>query len=253
VDGDETWCSLFGDLDPALEPVNMGQVGYGVDQAYLWYRRDAADLDVDLHLLAFITHDFMRMKYREFAGFGRPVLVVRDGRIEMANEPIPEKGFIMPTLTLVLARLDRLRTTEVAGKIRKRLPLARREVPGAWRSRENDEVRSVLSVMFRELKQFNRERSRGTALVYLPSVEELRNPGNADLAEWLAFAEAQADELDLPLFNMVEELGALPAHEVGGLFRDGYHFTAAGHALVARTLLEGLRADPRSSPSISLE
>jgi lysophospholipase L1-like esterase len=253
VDGDQTWCSLLGHLDPVLEPVNMGQVGYGVDQAYLWYRRDAEDLDVDLHLLAFITHDFMRLKYQGYAGFGRPVLEVRDGRLEMTNKPIPKKGYIMPTLTLVVARLDKLRTTEVAGKIRKRLPLRRREVPGEWQVRENDEVRKVLSLMFQEMKQFNLERSRSTALVYLPSVEELRNPGDADLAEWMPFAEAQAAELDLPLFDMVEELGNLPAHEVSGMFRDGYHFTAAGHALVARKLLEGLRADPRSGPSISLD
>ena len=177
VDGDQTWCSQLGDLDPALEPVNMGQVGYGVDQAYLWYRQDADDLEVDLHLLAFITHNFMRMKYPSYGGFGRPVLVVRDGKLEVANAPVPKKGYVMPTLTLVTARLDRLRTMEVAAKIRKRLPLGRQEVPGAWRARGNDEVRQVMSALFQELKRFNQERSRATALVYLPSVEELRNPG----------------------------------------------------------------------------
>jgi hypothetical protein len=253
VDGDQTWCSLLSGLDPALEPINMGQVGYGVDQAYLWYRRDAEDLGVDLHLLAFITHNFLRMKFQEYGGFGRPVLVVRDGELELANVPVPRKGYVLPTLTVVLARLDRLRTTEVAAKIRKRLPLERRQVPGAWRARSNEEVRSVVSELFQELKRYNEERSRSTALVYLSSVEELQNPGDRDLAEWLPFVEAQADALDLPFFSLVDELTDLPAHEVSGLFLDGYHLTEAGHALVARTLLEGLRADPRTAPRLSLE
>ena len=39
------------------ETINMGQVGYGVDQAFLWYRRDADDLDVDVQFLAFIPND----------------------------------------------------------------------------------------------------------------------------------------------------------------------------------------------------
>jgi lysophospholipase L1-like esterase len=112
-------------------------------------------------------------------------------------------------------------------------------------------VKSVLRALFQELQRYNREHSRSTALVYLPSLEELRSPGDQDLAEWRAFAEAQADALDLPLFDLVEEFADLPAHEVGQLFLDGYHLTEAGHALVARRLLEGLRADPRSGPSLS--
>jgi lysophospholipase L1-like esterase len=253
VDGEETWCSQLGALDPTLEPVNMGQVGYGVDQAYLWYRRDADGLEVDLHVFAFITHNFLRLKYRDYMGFGRPVLVVSDGRLEETNVPVPRRGYVLPALTLVLSRIQMLRTAEIAGKIRERLPLEPREVPGAWQARSNQEVKSVLRALFQELRRYNQERSRSTALVYLPSLEELRSPGNQDLAEWLAFAEAQAEALDLPFFDLAGELADLPAHEVGKLFLDGYHLTEAGHALVARRLLEGLRADPRSGPSLSAE
>jgi lysophospholipase L1-like esterase len=253
VDDDETWCSQLGALDPTLEPVNMGQVGYGVDQAYLWYRRDADGLEVDLHVFAFITHNFLRPKYRDYMGFGRPVLVVRDGRLEQTNVPVPRRGYVLPSLTLLVSRIQLLKTAEIAGKIRERLPLEPREVPGAWQARSNQEVKSVLIALFQELRRYNQERSRSTALVYLPSLEELRNPGDRDLAEWLAFAEAQADALDLPFFDLVDELADLPAQEVSKLFLDGYHFTEAGHALVARRLLEGLRADPRSGPSLSSE
>lgn len=253
VADDQTFCSLFGALDPTLEPINMGQIGYGVDQAYLWYRQAADDLEVDLHILAFITHDILRMKFKEYMNRGRPVLVVRDGKLELINVPIPEKGYVLSGLTTLTSRIKMLKTAEIAAKIRRRLPLERRQVPGTWSARSDDEVKIVLSALFRELVQFNEERSRSTALVYLPSMKELRDPGDEDLANWLPFAKAQAKALDVPFFDLVEEFADLPAHEASELFLDGYHLSKAGNALVAVRLLEGLRADPRSGPSLSKE
>ena len=62
-------------LDPRLETLNMGQGGYGVDQAYLWYKRDAAKFEHQVHLLAFITDDFVRMQSDRFRGYGKPVIM----------------------------------------------------------------------------------------------------------------------------------------------------------------------------------
>src|SRR5262249_43351639 len=60
---------------PALETVNMGQGGYGVDQAYLWYLRDGRSLHADLLLLAAIAPDWERMLDARFQGeFPKPVL-----------------------------------------------------------------------------------------------------------------------------------------------------------------------------------
>ncbi|MCP5057502.1 MAG: hypothetical protein GY937_12375 [bacterium] len=251
VSGGQTFCSLLGTLDSTLEPINMGQVGYGVDQAYLWYRQDADDLGIDLHILAFITHDILRMKYKEYMNRGRPVLVVRDGKLELTNVPVPEKSRVLSGLSALTSRIKMLRTAEVAAKIRKRLPLEPRQVPGAGRPRSEDEVKIVLSVLFQELARFNEERSRSTALVYLPSMKELRDPGDKDLATWLPFVKAQAKALDVPFLDLVEEFGDLPAHEASELFLDGYHLSNAGNARVAARLLEELRADSRSGPSLS--
>lgn len=68
VDNAHTWCEQLSVLDPRLETVNMGQGGYGVDQAYLWYKRDAAKIEHQVQLLAFITDDFYRMLSDSFAG-----------------------------------------------------------------------------------------------------------------------------------------------------------------------------------------
>lgn len=44
VDNDHTWCSVLSSIVPGIESVNMGQGGYGLDQAYLWYMRDGVQL-----------------------------------------------------------------------------------------------------------------------------------------------------------------------------------------------------------------
>jgi hypothetical protein len=49
----------------------MGQGGHGVDQAYLWYKRDGVKLKHDFLLFAFITLDFQRMQQRDFLGLNR--------------------------------------------------------------------------------------------------------------------------------------------------------------------------------------
>ncbi len=73
--GDEaTWCALLATIPPGIETVNMGQGGYGLDQAYLWYRRDGLHLGHQVHVMALITRDFERMASDRFVGYGKPLL-----------------------------------------------------------------------------------------------------------------------------------------------------------------------------------
>ncbi len=247
VGNDQTFCNVLAELDPNLETINMGQVGYGVDQAYLWYRRDADELDVDVHVFAFITHDFMRMQYDKFMGIPRPVMVLEDGEPVVTNVPISEATYSMPTwLAETLNSADGLSTVKLATGIRRKLNLAPRKVPGAWDARGADEVQAVVTRMFEELRDYDLARSRATVLVYFPSVEELQQP-TSELGYWLSFVESNARRLDVPFVNFVSVLGELPAADVTSLFVDGYHFSESGNALVARELLEHLRDDPRTA------
>jgi hypothetical protein len=61
VANDDAWCQALEARDPRLQTVNMGQSGYGIDQMFLWYRRDIDRLDADVHILAAIDNDFVRM------------------------------------------------------------------------------------------------------------------------------------------------------------------------------------------------
>ena len=76
VADDATWCHQLAEIDPRLETVNMGQGGYGFDQAWLWYRRDGAPLEHRIHVFAFITDDFRRMERDRFLGYAKPLLGV---------------------------------------------------------------------------------------------------------------------------------------------------------------------------------
>ena len=96
VDNRQPWCQQLSQLDSRLETVNMGQGGYGLDQAYLWYKRDGAQLGPDLHLFAFITVDFERMQQDNFLGYGKPVLTIRDNELAVENVPVPNGPSICP-------------------------------------------------------------------------------------------------------------------------------------------------------------
>jgi hypothetical protein len=80
VDNSQTWCKLLELIDPRIESINMGQGGYGIGQAYLWYKRDGAILDHNIHVFALISADFTRMMQKSFMGVPKPLLRSRNGK-----------------------------------------------------------------------------------------------------------------------------------------------------------------------------
>ena len=99
VDNDHTWCQLLATKDDRLETINMGQGGYGIDQAYLWYKRDGSKLEHDIHIFAFITSDFKRMERSDFNGYGKPLLKLQKGALVATNVPAPRRPFYIPWIT----------------------------------------------------------------------------------------------------------------------------------------------------------
>src|SRR5439155_1903766 len=112
VDNTHSWCELLSSLEPRLETVNMGQGGYGVDQAYLWYKRDAAKIGHQAQLLAFVTDDFYRMQSSSFSGYGKPVLEVEDGRLVVKNAPVPRQNSFVLWMRPRIESIRRLRPAE---------------------------------------------------------------------------------------------------------------------------------------------
>lgn len=255
VSNDRTWCHLLAVDRPGIEAVNMGQVGYGIDQAYLWYLRDAADLDVDVHVFAFITHDFLRMLSDRFIGFGRPVLEVVDGELVATNTPVPQRAYYVPWLTLLVSRLQMLSTVELAQRVTERIGRgdSGSEIQGA--SRTPEEVEDVLSVLFESLRRYNDERSRATLLVFIPSLDEIgADPSQRDQWDrWLRFSRERAEALGVPFVDLFEAFSAFPAMEARSLFLDGYHLTDEGNRRAAEAIGARLLAEPSLAQKLGLD
>jgi len=240
VANEDSWCAQLARIDPRFETVNMGQGGYGIDQAYLWYRRDSARMDVDVHLLAFITDDYRRMQYDGYAGFGRPVMDLERGQLVVRNVPVPRSSYYMPWLATLRSRLSELRFVEAAGRLRSQPADAPDSAEPGTLERHTQQVAAAL---FRELQRFNQEKRRHTVLAYLPGLQDL-DPNEDASASWMAFTEEQSSRLGVPLINLLDDFRGLSLAESQDYFLDDFHLSEAGNAFVAERIRARLLRDP---------
>jgi hypothetical protein len=246
VSNDTTWCHRLEEINPAIEAVNMGVNGYGIDQAYLRYKRDAAGLEHDVHLFAFIADDFARVWSGSFLGALKPELVVEDDRLTVRRVPVPE---------LSTARRLMRSTRSVARRF-SAAELARRLVPSIrWPScvwsdageGGDGVIRAVVGKVFESLRDLASERDAALALVYIPCVDEYGTGGS----RWRKFAEEASSRLGIPFVDLLHDLNRVTREEMETLFIGGSaggapllgdgHYTVGGHAFLARALHRRLR------------
>jgi hypothetical protein len=247
VDDEATWCHRLETLEPRLEAVNMGQGGYGIDQSWLWFRRDGAPLEHQLHLFTFIVEDFVRMTATEFFGYPKPRLRLEpDGRIAVTNVPVPRGAFRAPWLARNARWLDELRVVRGLRALGEGAGLLRRPSPGDG---GDHDLAPLAAAVLEELARSQHAAGRRLVLVWLPMREEHRGGANDPFRRFLA---ERASALGVPYFDLVEELRRLPAEEVPPLFlrageidfpaADG-HYSVSGNQRVAEWLLGRLRSE----------
>lgn len=250
VDNDHTWCQLLASLDPQLETLNMGQGGYGVDQAYLWYKRDASKFEHQVHLLAFITLDFKRMQSDTFLGYGKPVIVIENGTLVVKNVPVPRCPYGLSWLTSNIQNLGRLRTVEFLKRVFWKIEFASDDISGLSEKERNEKTQEILRKIFGDLKRLNKERSSNLVLVYLPTLYELKGNGPQ---EWIEFIEKESRALGIPLINLFSEFRSLPYEDVVKMFiPEGQieyrsaagHLNNQGNEFVARVINKELKNYP---------
>lgn len=244
VADDQTWCHQLGELDPRLDPINMGQGGYGFDQAWLWYWRDGVGLDADVHVLAFITDDFRRMRRAEFLGYAKPLLAVAGDSIVVENIPVPQtttgvRGWFTRNRESIAA----LRSVQFARRLAGRLGDGDAVDPAAD-SVAHARVVAVVERIVADLARHHAARGSRLVLVLLPTSYELVDLP-ADAAEWTARLDSLAARhgvLYLDLFPLVR--GMAPAEQRALYLQPGEvdypaaagHYTPEGNALVAREI-----------------
>jgi hypothetical protein len=224
VSNAHTWCHLLTLRDPTLETVNMGQGGYGLDQAYLWYKRDGHGLEHQAQIVAFVTPDFERMKGDSFFQYGKPVLQVDSGTLTVGNVPVPRRDLIPGLMSI---RLGSIRTREAL----MRLSASRRSAVSASSEQgpRIDPTQLVVRKIFEDLKRLNDERSRKLVLVYIPLLSELPAAGTAP---WAKFVEDESRRLGVPLLNLFDTFRTLPFSQVATMYIPAgrlKYAAAAGH------------------------
>jgi hypothetical protein len=243
----ETWCHRLTALDSRLESINMGQIGYGLDQAFLWYERDGAKLPHHVQVLAVVSADFDRMRSSTFMSYGKPVLAVDGDELTVRNTPVPNRSTTAVRFQRIAWALSTSRTAQVVRALVAR-PSPPTQVPGAA-----DKLRPVVERLLRGLRE--RHRQQGTALVvaFLPVRTDYDDSRSDPWRRMLR--EAAADQI--PVVDLVEEFRGLPRSDVDALFihggESGYdlaegHYSSLGHDFVARSILRaisGLNVAPR--------
>lgn len=250
VDNDHAWCTLIGVLDRRFQTVNMGQGGYGIDQAYLWYRRDGRLLEHQVHLFAFTTTDFDRMQHHTFLGYGKPVLKIRDGRLVTENVPVPRRPFYVAWLARNLPLFRELRGVQLANAIMESFLHA----GGAAATSFNEAGRAIASKVFENLEELNREKGSVLILVYLPM--EADYAGNELTDSWRDFVRTEAAKRGVEFVDLVADFQKMPRSQMKKVFLPagelsfrgaGGHYSAEGNKVIAEALYKRLAACPEIS------
>jgi len=227
---------------------HTGQGGYGVDQAYLWYKRDATKIEHQFQLLAFITDDFYRVLSDSFGGYGKPVLNLESGTLVVKSVPVPRRSFYFTWITENGENLNSLRTVEFVNRVLRKFSGVLPDSFELTQSQRDQEAQRILQKIFEDLNRLNEQHSSKLVLVYLPTILELRGKSPQKWSapeEWAEFLEQESSSLKIPLINLFSEFRSLRDNELEHLFipkgqlhypgAEG-HFTDTGNAFVSRLI-----------------
>jgi lysophospholipase L1-like esterase len=229
----ESYPSQMQALCPVLQTVNMGQGGYGVDQGYLWYKRDGVKLDANMLLFAVIAQDFYRMAGDNFIGYGKPVLRVRNNALAVENVPPPTWSLRTP----VRRAREFLESLAI---VRTGRWLARRGAPPAeqFYGVASDDVFAAAGLAFQDLAELSRTRGQRFVVAYLPISALLAKEPTREAA-WL---EDYSRRSGVPFINLVPDFNRLAPAELSRMFRPDGHYTEEGNRFVAEALLRRMAA-----------
>jgi len=250
VGDDQVWCARLGELEPRLETINLGQGGYGVDQAFLRYRRDGARFAPAIHLFAFIDGDFDRMQSARFLDYGKPTLALRDGTLQVEHVPA-QRWFLRPPAR-VNDIVQRTRTYELFDRMQRKLAPAASSPPAtAERRAARAATEDVALAVFAELRAMAQANGATVVLVYLPIAADCRLPAGAPSGlDWWRTIGPRARAAGFRIVDLSDRCRRLPASQVDALFfapgalqyyAAGGHYTDTGNRFVAEGVLAELR------------
>ncbi|OGW78603.1 MAG: hypothetical protein A2Z83_07505 [Omnitrophica bacterium GWA2_52_8] len=165
VRDDQTWCHLLTRISRDLETLNMGQGGYGLDQAYLRYRRDGEKFDHNIAILAFISDDIRRLASNP----AKPNLEIENGRLIIKNTPVPRSASSQSAWMRILYYFQGLRFMELVYRIRNRsIKQTFSKSEGETQARNFE----IAVAVFEDFARLAKNRNALPVFVYLPTLED---------------------------------------------------------------------------------
>jgi len=219
----KTFPAALEHMVPSIESVNMGGAGYGVDQAYLWYRRQGT-LAAQMIVFAVIADDFKRMGMDAFmTKLPKPILQLSGSGLRVTNVPVPTWGAATPH-AWYQDFPNRLALVQAMRKIRSTYLVQYDPLPVASR---------VLS----EVSSLAKGRGQTAVFAYLPVVEELRDTKPPRAAGWLS---TQCLEHGYLCIDLTQSFRAMSPIERAAAFQRDGHYAEAGNRHVARFMKDAL-------------
>ena len=258
VDNDHTWCQFLGSIDNRIQPVNLGESGYGIDQMYLRYRQDGSMLEHDVHVFALITEDFRRMQATAPGGYGKPVLKLRNGQLVAGNTPVPKPSRFLPWVASTLSTLRQLKFVAALAWLAERVAPVR---DSGFSNGPTAEQRQILDKLLDDLQAIEKQKNSVLVLLYLPywtSDVDSRGPGPA----WRTWVRGECGKRGIALIDLIDDFQKLPVPTRDGLFiwpgSPQYsvdvsgHYDDQGHEWVARELYARLTSIPKVAEKLGV-
>ena len=233
---DEGWCARLEKLDNRIETVNMGQGGYGIDQSYLWFRREAPLMDFKAHLFTFTYVDFERLQSKDFFGYAKPSLRSAGGRID-AGAVKAAGGFRVGAFagrTVILHQLKLVQALETFYRRSLMRPVTA-------------EVRNLTPAVLEAVKRINQDQKSRLVCVYLPAPMDF---SATRLDELRLFLKETCERGGIALIDLTPEFRRLTPNQRSEMFlsaldspylgADG-HYTAKGNAFVAQKIYDRIK------------
>ena len=267
----DTWQEQLAARVPGLDVLNFGVPGYGPDQALLRYEREAPRFAMPVVLFGIMTTDIRRTvnRFRAFTqpgtGFpmGKPRFRLRDGELELLENPLPTLAAYQALLDDERSELRRIgqddyqygkhyATRLVRWPFSLRLALlgvhvgiARggpdRPIAGGQYN-EGSEAFRVLLALCERFDRFARARGSEPVVVMLPTVRdmrEMRREGRGRYAPLLA----RLAERGIRAIDLAPAFAARPGPPAQGVMSETRHYNATGNEVVAGGLHQALVAE----------
>ncbi|MDD5628088.1 MAG: hypothetical protein PHU21_03420 [Elusimicrobia bacterium] len=235
----ETWPDRLAAIDPRIETVNMGASRYGIDQMYLWYMRAGTPLEHAVHVVALIPLDVLRLGFEKDGFLDRPRLEVREGRLEVVNQPVHNAWykFRLQPLFTALGDLHMVRLSRGFVRIHA-------SPPQPLSSSTEERLTRILE----ELAQASRAQGSVLVVALLPSDPRAGLRRQDEFCR--EFLASQLPALGIPFLDLDSGIADLPVARIRRLFiPEGSpfmgHYTAEGASYVAERLHAKLIADTR--------